>query len=376
MRAERNLTSIAAVVALALLALLATGTHTVARGETLTGIAARYGTSASELARANGISNPNRLMAGTRLQLPTTSPPAGASYQVRSGDTLGSIASRAGTTIAALVSANGLKNPNLVRVGQVLSLPGGSAAPSGAAAPTGGARHHVVRSGETISDIAARYGISQRQLTDANGLTGGVVYTGQRLNLEPAAAQPAPSGASTTHKVAAGQALSGIAQRYGTTIKAIQDANGISDPNRVVVGMVLTIPSGGGSSTSLRCPVQGRVTFMNDWGFPRSGGRFHEGNDFFASRGTPAVAVVSGTASQKTGSIAGRQVTLRGDDGSTYYYMHLDRFGAGGRVEAGTEIGYVGSSGNAAGTSPHVHFEMHGPDGAAVNPYPHIRAAC
>jgi LysM repeat protein len=374
MRAERNLTSIAAVVALALVALLATGTHTVQRGETLTEIGARYGVSASELARANGISNPDRVRAGTRLQLSGASTPAN-SYRVRSGDTLGSIASRAGTTIAALVSANGLKSPHRVRVGQVLTLPGASAAPSGAA-PTSAARHHVVRAGETISGIAARYGISQRQLVDANGLTGGVVYAGQRLSLEPADAPPVPTGGSATHKVAAGQALSAIAQHYGTTVKAIQNANGISDPNHVVVGMILTIPSSVGGSTSLRCPVQGRVTFMNDWGFPRSGGRFHEGNDFFASRGTPAVAVANGLASQKTGSMAGRQVTLRGDDGSTYYYMHLDRFGASGRVEAGTEIGYVGSSGNAAGTSPHVHFEMHRPDGAAVNPYPHVRAAC
>jgi LysM repeat protein len=373
----RNLTSTAAVVTLAFLALLSTGTHTVVRGETLSGIAARYGTSSTALARLNGLANPNRIVVGTRLQVPSaTSTPAATTYTVRSGDTLGSIAARTGTTIAALVAANELRNPNLVRIGQVLSLPGAGARSAGVTTPAGGASYHVVRAGETISGIAARYGITQRQLIDANGLTGGIVYTGQRLSLVPRASAPAPGAGATTHRVAAGQTLSSIAQRYGTTVRAIQQANGISDPNRVVVGRVLTIPSTAGSSTSLLCPVRGSVTFMNDWGFPRSGGRFHEGNDLFAARGTPAVAVVGGTATQKTGQIGGRQVTLLGDDGATYHYTHLDGFGTAGRVGAGTVIGYIGTTGNAAGGTPHVHFEVHPRGGAAVNPYPLIRPAC
>src|SRR3546814_10620424 len=78
---------------------------------------------------------------------------------------------------------------------------------------------------------------------------------------------------------------------------------------------------------------------MNDWGFPRSGGRFHEGNDLFAPRGTPFVAVVSGTVVQTTGRIGGKQVKLAGDDGVSYYGTHLDGFGASGRVNAGDVIG-------------------------------------
>jgi murein DD-endopeptidase MepM/ murein hydrolase activator NlpD len=115
---------------------------------------------------------------------------------------------------------------------------------------------------------------------------------------------------------------------------------------------------------------------MNDWGFPRSGGRFHEGNDLFAPRGTPAVATVSGEVVQKTGKIGGNQVKLFGDDGVSYYYTHLDAFGASGRVQAGDVIGYVGTSGNAAGGTPHVHFEIHPGDGAAINPYPRVSAVC
>jgi LysM repeat protein len=341
MRAHRTISTTATVVALAFLALLGTGSAT------------------------------------------STAAPAGATYKVQRGDTLGSIAAKGGTTIAAVVSANGLKNPNLIRVGQVLALPGAATAPAAAAArpatrtPAGGATFHVVKAGDTISRIAAHYAIPQAQLIDANGLTGGRVYVGQRLRLLPSAAAPTPISASgTAHTVVAGQTLSDIAKRYGTTIKAIQDANGITDPNLVVVGRVLKIPAGPPTTGGIVCPIRGAMHHMNDWGFPRSGGRFHEGNDLFAARGTPAVATVAGTVVQTLGLIGGKQVKLMGVDGSTYYYTHLDGFGAAGRVAAAQVIGYVGTSGNAVGGPSHVHFEVHPGGGAAVNPYPLVAAAC
>ena len=117
-------------------------------------------------------------------------------------------------------------------------------------------------------------------------------------------------------------------------------------------------------------------TFANDWGFPRSGGRAHDGNDMFAPRGTPVLAPVGGTVSFATGAIGGKQFRLLGDDGMQYLGSHLDAFGTAGAVGMGTVIGYVGSTGNAAGGRPHLHFEIHPDSGAAMNPYPVIRAAC
>ncbi len=283
-------------------------------------------------------------------------------YTVRSGDTLSGIASRLGATVAELVRANGIADPDRIRVGQVLQVPG---------APTPAI--HVVRPGETLGGIARRHGVTVAQLMAANGITDpNRVWAGSRLHLSGPA--PAPiqlvSSTSGSHTIAAGETLGAIARRYGTTVAALARANGITDPNRIVAGRTLTVPG------AWRCPVAGPSRFLDDFGAPRAGGRFHEGIDLFAPRGTPVVAPVSGVVTHSTGSIGGLQFRLRGDDGHHYIGTHLDAFGASGRVAAGAVVGYVGSTGNAAGTAPHLHFEIHPNGGRPANPYPTLVAAC
>jgi murein DD-endopeptidase MepM/ murein hydrolase activator NlpD len=128
------------------------------------------------------------------------------------------------------------------------------------------------------------------------------------------------------------------------------------------------------------CPVQGGASFINSWGFPRSGGRTHKGVDMFAKRGTPTPAVTNGTIKMRTVNLGGTVTYLYGDDGNKYYYAHLngypDGLRDGQRVERGQAIGFVGNSGNAEGTSPHLHFEIRPGGGSAVNPYPTVRPAC
>ncbi len=380
MRAQRSSSTLAAVVGLAFLALTSTSSHTVRSGETLRGIAAAHNTTVAALAAANRLADPDLILVGQVLDLAgggrTANAAATTTYRVRSGDTLGTIASRHGSTIAAIVQANRLTNPNLIRIGQELAIPasGGSAGGGqGVRPPAGGATTHVVQRGQTLSAIAARYRVTVGQVVAANGLTGDRIYVGQQLRLVPVAGSVPTTGG--TYTVRAGDFLSSIARRFGTTVRALQDANGLRDADLVVVGKTLKIPAGGTGGGAIRCPVPGS-RFMNDWGFPRSGGRFHEGNDVFAPRGTPALATVSGTVVQTTGVLGGNQVKLFGDDGVGYYYTHLDRFGEKGRVSAGSIIGYVGNTGNAAGGPTHVHFEVHPGGGAAVNPYPRLVAAC
>lgn len=122
-------------------------------------------------------------------------------------------------------------------------------------------------------------------------------------------------------------------------------------------------------------PVRGvkPVQLRNTWHAARGAGRKHEGIDIFAPRGTPVHSATEGIV-LRVGSnrLGGRVVWVLGPGGQRHYYAHLDRhadIAAGLRVRAGTVLGYVGTSGNAAGTPPHLHYGVYTPDGA-INPYP------
>lgn len=111
--------------------------YTVRSGDTLSAIAARHGTDWQTLARANGISNPNRIFPGQQLKMPEGGTQAATSYTVRSGDSLSAIANRYGSNVDDIARANGIRNPNLIYPGQRLTIPGSNNA--GGAAGTGGA---------------------------------------------------------------------------------------------------------------------------------------------------------------------------------------------------------------------------------------------
>jgi len=154
--------------------------------------------------------------------------------------------------------------------------------------------------------------------------------------------------------------------------------------------------AGKGGVPALIFPVVGQVSYTDDFGDPRPGGR-HEGIDLMAPKRATAVAVEPGTVKFWTTSPnAGCMLYLEGDSGTTYIYIHLNNdvtlvndnrgkcvagtayaegLTSGDHVEAGQPVGLVGDSGDANGIASHLHFEVHPKGGAAVDPFPFLKQA-
>ncbi|HKY15981.1 MAG TPA: LysM peptidoglycan-binding domain-containing protein [Microthrixaceae bacterium] len=248
-----------------------------------------------------------------------------------------------------------------------------------------GLRFHVIAPGESLDVIANRYGVPVDRLQAANGMTPGQVYASARLLLDPpngavgapGQAGPAPTTATGSYKVRSGDSFSRIAKRHKTTVATVVQLNGLTVDQIIHPGQVLVVPAGAAAPapSTLRCPVAG-ASFNFDWGFPRHGGRFHEGVDMFAPAGTPVVAPVNGTVTIGNSATPGQYFVLKGVDGWQYFGAHLSKFAKQGKVAVGDVIGYVGATGNAAGTPSHLHLEMRPQTGRPINPYSHMRGAC
>ena len=169
---------------------------------------------------------------------PTTSAPktpTASTYTVKAGDTLSKIAAKFGTTYQELAKLNGIANPNKIYPGQVIKLTG--SAPTAAPKAAG---NYTVKAGDTLSGIAAKFGTTYQELAKINGIADpNKIYPGQVLKLNGSVA--APKAPSITYTVKAGDTLSGIAMKFGTTYQRIAQINGIKDLNKIYPGQVLKI---------------------------------------------------------------------------------------------------------------------------------------
>lgn len=155
---------------------IAKNTYTVQSGDTLSGIAAAYGTTYQKLASLNGISNPNFLTAGQLLRVTgsASSNYNGSVYYVHNGDTLSGIAAKYGTSYQSLASANGISNPNYLYVGQSIKVNGSSSSSH---------TTYTVRYGDTLSDIAYEFGTSYTHIANSNGISRPyTIYPGEVLS--------------------------------------------------------------------------------------------------------------------------------------------------------------------------------------------------
>jgi LysM repeat protein len=314
-------------------------TYTVHDGDTLWGIAARYGLSASYLAQVNGISDPNLIFTGDVLRLGQPGQSSGSgtgtgtgtetrggssAYTVRDGDTLYAIAIRFGTTVSELESLNHFTDPNLIFTGQRVVLPGSAQTPPAAQAPPA-------------------------------------------AQTTPAPASGPSRGSVRTYRVQIGDTLDAIAARFGTTLGALIAANHISNPNLIYEGQVLVIegpgatpaatpvspaPSAPSRPPAAPAPAPSRAPSTSGYVNPFAVGswspsRIDEGVDWIPNVVSPVVAIGNGIvtySSMDSGWPAGGFITYRLTSGShagLYIYVaeHItDLLPVGTAVSAGERI--------------------------------------
>ena len=178
-------------------------------------------------------------------------------------------------------------------------------------------------------------------------------------------------GADGVFGVATSVSIGKFQSAQGLNVTTALDA-----PTAAALGLIPSLAELG-LPTVQAFPVQGRCGFTDTWQASRPGGRQHEGVDIIGARGLAIYAVADGEITKMLtgGALSGNSIRLTIADGTYFFYAHLDGFAAGltagQTVRAGQIIGYLGSTG---ATSNHLHFEVHPKGGAAVNPYPLVKA--
>jgi len=233
-----------------------TGEYKVKSGDTLGHIAAKHKISVKDLKNANDLTS-NNLKIGKLLKVPSTTKQnktvvksakaadrtSVTKYEVKKGDTLGSIANRHGVTVAKIKKASSLTS-NKIKVGEVLLIPGTLKAPSTST--------YTVVSGDTLGGIGKKFGVSIKELRNLNSLTSNYLYVGMKLTVSgnSKAAQPSIQTAkkaaqkkpTARYIVKSGESLGIIAQRYGVSVTSIMNANNLKDQT-IRAGQTINIPS-------------------------------------------------------------------------------------------------------------------------------------
>ena len=232
--------------------------HRISRGQTLSAIARRYGTTVATLQQINGIRDPSRVRSGHVIKVPSASTatsttpvrvaavpaarPAVAkssgavavSHTVGRGQTLSQIAVMYDTTVTDLKKANGITDPRSLRAGQKVKV---HASVASAVSPAAATRAHQVVAGESLWTIARNYGTTVSTIRRMNGMDDAhVLRVAERVQV------PTNGLSHREHRVSSGQTLSQVARMYGTSVGQLKRMNGIADASRIRSGQILKVP--------------------------------------------------------------------------------------------------------------------------------------
>lgn len=215
--------------------------YTVQAGDQLLALARRFGVTSSAIKSANRLLSdtlyPGRVLV-IPAPIPTATPVPGAQfYVVQPGDQLLRIARRFGLTLSALKAANGLTS-DTIQPGQVLVIPGPTVTPTPSRTPTAlpaNATLYVVKAGDRLARIAARYGVTLEAIKTANRLSSDAIYVGQPLAILNPTRHP------MEYVVQPGDTVTKLAQRFGVTVEEIKAANGMKG-DTILAGLKMIIP--------------------------------------------------------------------------------------------------------------------------------------
>lgn len=163
-------------------------------------------------------------------------------YTIRKGDTLSEIASRYGTTVQELVSINNIANPNLIYPGETIRVATNSTIHGSETRGTGSITYTVQR-GNTLSQIASTYGVTVNHIVQMNNIKNpNLIYPGEKLRItESSNTNLNPVMQNNYYTIQRGDTLSGIARRYGVTVQYLVNLNGIRNPNLIYAGELLKV---------------------------------------------------------------------------------------------------------------------------------------
>ncbi|MBR2277438.1 LysM peptidoglycan-binding domain-containing protein [Leuconostoc gasicomitatum] len=263
-----------------------TATYTVKSGDTLSKIASSNKMTLAQLASLNKITNVNMLRVGQVLKVTrtssgvqpvkstttTTAKANTASYTVKSGDTLSKIAANHHMSLVQIAVLNKITNLNAIRIGQILKVSGtvastSQSAPVASKPTTSTSTTYVVKSGDTLTAIANKNGVTLSNLLSWNKLSrGAIIYPSQKLTLQQVINTTTSSTTSTTttsttttnsYKVNSGETLYGIAAKLGMNVNTLLTLNGLKLTSTIYVGQVLKIS---GTTTSTATPVTSEIS--------------------------------------------------------------------------------------------------------------------